>query len=103
MAGKSKAFSDAKFAKMIKEGRGSGEYSGYKPWLTVRDLPSLRRVHRIFGHKSKRTHHLLSDLDFSVFLRLNGIVKLRKSASSSPLQEMTRASSRLKPEFSIRI
>ncbi|MGH0002943.1 hypothetical protein ACQU0X_22980 [Pseudovibrio ascidiaceicola] len=70
MVGKSKAFSDAKFAKMIKEGRGSGEYSEYMPWLTVRDLPSLGRVNGAFGHKSKRTHHLLSELELSMFLLL---------------------------------
>ena len=42
----------------------------YKPWLTVRDVPSLGRSHRIFGHKSQRTHHLLSDLELAVFLLL---------------------------------
>lgn len=32
--------SKAKNAKWIKEGRGSGQHSDYKPWITVRDLPS---------------------------------------------------------------
>ncbi|WP_093521585.1 hypothetical protein [Pseudovibrio ascidiaceicola] len=70
MAGKNKAFSDAKFAKIIEEGRGSVEYSEYKPWLMVRDLLSLGRQYHVFGHKSKRTHHPLSDLELSLFLLL---------------------------------
>lgn len=56
--------------KWIKDGRGDGELSTYKPWLTVRDLSSLGRSHRIYGHKTKRTHHLLSDLELAIFLIL---------------------------------
>ena len=41
--------------KWIKDGRGDGELSSYKPWLTVRDLSSLGRSHRVYGHKTKRT------------------------------------------------
>lgn len=56
--------------KWIKDGRGQGELSSYKPWLTVRDLASRGRSHRIYGHKTKRTHHLLSDLELAIFLIL---------------------------------
>ena len=70
MAKKQYDNSEAKNRRWIKEGRGSGRGSEYKPWLTVRDLPSKGRSHRIFGHKSQRTHHLLSDLELAVFLSL---------------------------------
>jgi hypothetical protein len=70
MASRKYGNSDAKNKKWIKEGRGSGQNQDYKPWITVRDLPSDGRVHRIFGHKSQRTHHLLSDLELAVFLLL---------------------------------
>ena len=70
VASKRKVFTRSTFAKWIKEGRGNGEYADYKPWLTVRDLPSLGRVHRVFGHKSRRTQHLLSDLELAAFLLL---------------------------------
>jgi len=70
MASRKLGNSDAKNNKWIKEGRGSGQNSEYKPWITVRDLPSDGRVHRVFGHKSQRTHHLLSDLELAVFLLL---------------------------------
>jgi len=40
MATPKKGGAVAQQAKWIKKGRGSGEYAEYKPWLTVRDLPS---------------------------------------------------------------
>ncbi|QSB01311.1 heteromeric transposase endonuclease subunit TnsA [Methylomonas sp. EFPC1] len=70
MAKKSYAISEVTNQKWIKEGRGSGQGCDYKPWLPVRDLPSEGRSHRIFGHKSQRTHHLLSDLELAVFFIL---------------------------------
>lgn len=36
----------------------------------MRDVPSDGRSHRVFGHKSQRTHHLLSDLELAVFLSI---------------------------------
>ncbi|MGO0305788.1 hypothetical protein ACTL6P_04105 [Endozoicomonas acroporae] len=36
----------------------SGEY---KPWIEVQEVPSGGRSKKIKGHKSNRTHHLLSD------------------------------------------
>lgn len=62
--------SEEKEQRWIKEGRGNGHGHDYKPWITVKDLPSEGRSHRIFGHKSQRTHHLLSDLELAVFLLL---------------------------------
>ena len=40
----------------------------YQPFIKVSDISSLGRSHRVFGHKTKRTHHLLSDLELAVFL-----------------------------------
>lgn len=62
--------SEAKYNRWIKQGRGSGQGPDYLPWITVRDVPSDGRSHRVFGHKSQRTHHLLSDLELAVFLTL---------------------------------
>ncbi|SFC47792.1 TnsA endonuclease C-terminal domain-containing protein [Pseudoalteromonas denitrificans] len=70
MAGKKNFNSPAKNDKWIKEGRGSGHGENYLPWLTVRDLASKGRSNRVFGHTSRRTHHLLSDLELAVFLIL---------------------------------
>ena len=62
--------SEATNARWIKEGRGQGIGAEYKPWLTVRDVPSEGRSHRVFGHLTHRTHHLLSDLELATFLLL---------------------------------
>ncbi|WP_232700029.1 TnsA endonuclease N-terminal domain-containing protein [Brevibacillus daliensis] len=45
----------------LKEGRGTGHFSEYKPWLTIHDVPSKGVVTRIFGWKSGRLHHYLSE------------------------------------------
>ncbi|MBL4571500.1 MAG: heteromeric transposase endonuclease subunit TnsA [Gammaproteobacteria bacterium] len=62
--------SEVKNTRWIKEGRGLGAGKDYKPWLTVRDVPSDGRSHRIFGHLTQRTHHLLSDIELASFLLL---------------------------------
>lgn len=58
---------DLQTQKWIKQGRGSGHGKGYQPWLTVRDLSSEGRSHRVLGTKTSRTHHLLSDLELAAF------------------------------------
>jgi hypothetical protein len=70
MAKRNYSNSEIKVQKWLKEGRGSGQGRDYKPWLTVRDVPSDGRSHRIFGHKSQRIHHFLSDLELAVFFVL---------------------------------
>ena len=71
MVGRKYGISEAKIQRWIKEGRGKGHKEDYKPWLTVRDISSEGRSHRVFGHKTQRTHHLFSDLELAVFLLLD--------------------------------
>lgn len=61
---------DNRTRKWIKEERGKGSGRDYHPWLTVRDLPSQGRSHRVMGHLTQRTHHLLSDMELAAFLLL---------------------------------
>lgn len=86
MASRKLGNSDAKNRKWIKECRGSGQNAEYKPWITVRDLPSDGRVHRIFGHKSQRTHHLLSDVELAVFLLLEWHQEVIQIREQFPLE-----------------
>lgn len=51
----------------IKEGRGKGLLSSYKPWLTVFDVSSRGLRSRVKGTKTKRIHHLLSKLELVFF------------------------------------
>lgn len=60
MAGNKYMIDETKIAKFIKEGRGKGEGAVYKPWLTVRDVPSLGFSTRDMGWKTGRLHHLFS-------------------------------------------
>lgn len=55
------------FKRYLSEGRGQGEDKDYKPWLVVQDFPSMGRVSRILGWKTKRTHHLFSDVQTRCF------------------------------------
>jgi hypothetical protein len=64
------AFTEGKFSRFMKEGRGSGTGEAYKPWLTVHDVSSRGRVHRVFCATTGRVHHLLSDNEYRAFLVL---------------------------------
>jgi len=59
---------EAAIARKIREKRGLGELSSYKPWLTIRDVSSLGRSHIVLGATTGRAHHLLSDLEELVCL-----------------------------------
>ncbi|MBQ0833833.1 TnsA endonuclease N-terminal domain-containing protein [Marinobacter sp.] len=61
---------DKKAEKWIKEERGRGRGKDYRPWLTVRDLSSRGRSHRVMGHLTGRTHHFFSDTELAAFLLL---------------------------------
>lgn len=50
---------------------GSGKLTDYKPWLTIQNVPSSGRVHRIKGWTTHRIHHLLSDLERDYFYLLD--------------------------------
>lgn len=77
--------SEAKNQQWLKSGRGSGRSCKYKPWMTVRNLPS-GRSHRIFGRKSQRTHHVLSDLELAIFLLLEWHSEVVEIREQSPLE-----------------
>jgi hypothetical protein len=59
---------EATIARKIREKRGLGELSTYKPWLDIRDVSSLGRSHILLGATTGREHHLLSDLEEYVCL-----------------------------------
>ena len=62
---------DKRTQKWIKEGRGQGMGQNYKPWLTVRDVPSSGRTHRLKSPITGRLHHVLSDMELKVFFMLS--------------------------------
>ncbi len=56
-----------RIARFQKEGRGQGRGADYHPWLTIQDVPSQGRSHRLKGIKTGRVHHLLSDIERDTF------------------------------------
>lgn len=70
MARRKYGLNEQKILRFMKEGRGVGFGRNYKPWFTVSDVPSRGRSHRVFWSTTDRTHHLLSDTEFLVFLHL---------------------------------
>ncbi|MGM3412074.1 TnsA endonuclease N-terminal domain-containing protein [Ralstonia holmesii] len=61
----------AKLRRFKKERRGHGERASYRPWLTVGDVPSKGRSHRVSCQKTGgRTMHFLSDHEYVAFLEL---------------------------------
>lgn len=60
-------WTQAKFERYIKEGRGQGSRELYKPWITVQDFPSKGRSSRSPGWKTNRVHHFFSDHETRLF------------------------------------
>lgn len=80
-------WSETKYKKFLEEGRGQGEGSNYKPWLTINDYPSLGRATRIFGWKAKRIHHFFTDLQTRYFYILEWADFVMDIRESFPLLE----------------
>lgn len=70
MAKRKLELTEKKIQQMEKEGRGQGEGSHYKPWITIQDFPSSGLVTRGVGWKTKRIHQFLSKLERNYFYAL---------------------------------
>lgn len=76
--------------KWIKQGRGSGIGSDYKPWLKIQDVSSSGRSTRLKGIKTNRQHEFLSDLERNYFYLAeysDPIVGIREHFPLLPLEE----------------
>jgi hypothetical protein len=63
-------WSDEKIAQFEREGRGKGSGASYKPWVQISDFSSRGISRRAFSPKCARHHHLLSNLEWHIFLLL---------------------------------
>lgn len=68
MAKRSNTTTERRIERWAKDGRGQGVGRDYKPWLTIQDVPSLGRSHRVLGQKTGRLHHMLSDIEYGHFI-----------------------------------
>ncbi|MRX56492.1 heteromeric transposase endonuclease subunit TnsA [Bacillus idriensis] len=65
------SWTEEKIQRYLKEGRGQGELSNYKPWITVQDFSSKGRAHRIKGWTTNRMHQFFSDHERNCFYLLD--------------------------------
>lgn len=78
--------------RLVKEKRGQGYGKHYKPFLTVRDVPSRGRVHRRPSITHGRIVHLLSDLELVVFLLFDwnpSVIDIREQFPLDPEKTLT--------------
>jgi len=68
MSSRTSFLTSAQISKKIKSKHGQGSGREYCPWLKIQDIKSNGRSHRVYSHKTKRIHHLASDLELSFFL-----------------------------------
>lgn len=81
-------WTEAKIAKYQKEGRGQGELTNYKPWLTTQDVPSEGRNHRFMGWKTNREHQFFSDLEFNYLCMVDWASDVIDIREQYPLDRM---------------
>nr|WP_026679815.1 heteromeric transposase endonuclease subunit TnsA [Priestia megaterium] len=89
MAKRNRSTTAVKIEKWIKEGRGTGEGADYKPWLTIRDVPSRGIATRNKGWKTKRIHQLMSKLELNYLYTLewsDAVIDIREQYPLLPLE-----------------
>lgn len=89
MAKRNRSTKKNTYQKRLKEGRGKGEGSKYRPWLKIQDVPSKGICTRIKGWKTGRVHHLLSlgELRYFYLLEWSPIVSdIREQFPLLPLE-----------------
>ncbi|WP_160394748.1 TnsA endonuclease N-terminal domain-containing protein [Paenibacillus sp. MMS18-CY102] len=77
---------EATMAQLVKEGRGQGRGQDYKPWLTVRDVPSRGLSTRDKGWTTGRVHHVLSNLELEYLYTLDWNADVTDIREQYPLQ-----------------
>jgi len=59
------------YKKRLREGRGQGIGADYSPWIHIQDFPSSGMVSRVSGTTTGRIHHIMSNLELSLFYLLD--------------------------------
>jgi hypothetical protein len=91
MAKRTRAWNKAIYERYLKEGRGQGEGSTYRPWISVHDFSSRGTISRIAGHKAGRVHHFLSRNELNYFYLLEWSNKVLDIREQYPLIDVALA------------
>ena len=81
MSAKRYTRNESDIQELLRRGRGKGVREKYLPYLFVRDVPSSGRSHRVYGRRSGRVHHLLSDIEYAHYLTFdsdNAVADIRE-------------------------
>lgn len=79
------------FDKYCREGRGQGYGADYIPWIRIQDFPSLGMVSRVSGTTTGRVHHLMSNLELSLFYLLDWSDDVLDIREQYPLIDLAKA------------
>ena len=85
MAKRLRSWNKNKFEQCLSIGKGLGEGSDYKPWITVQDFSSKGIVSRVYSHKTGRVHHFLSRNELYYFYILEWSDKVLDIREQYPL------------------
>jgi len=91
MAKYRRIWNDATFKKYLREGRGQGSGANYKPWINIQDFPSNGMVSRVSGTTTGRIHHLMSNLELSLFYLLDWSEDILDIREQYPLIDLSQA------------
>ena len=90
MAKRKRGFTRKKYEQWIKEGRGQGEKSNYKPWITTQDVTSMGNNSRFLGIKTGRQHELFSNNEANYLFNTefsNSVIDIREQFPLLPIEE----------------
>lgn len=88
MAKHRRTWNERKYDRYIKDGRGQGTLSAYKPWITINDFASQGNVSRVHGMTTGRIHHLLSNHELRYFYLLDWSEEVCDIREQYPLIEL---------------
>jgi hypothetical protein len=91
MAKYRRTWNSTTFNKYLREGRGQGILAHYKPWITIQDFPSNGMVSRVSGSTTGRIHHLMSNLELSLFYLLDWSDDVMDIREQYPLIDLAQA------------
>jgi hypothetical protein len=91
MSKRVRTWNKAKYERYLRESRGQGEGSSYRPWISVHDFSSQGTISRIAGHKTGRVHHFLSRNELNYFYLLEWSDKVLDIREQYPLLDVALA------------
>jgi len=86
-----RTWNETVYKQYIREGRGQGTGANYRPWLTVRDFPSLGVVSRVKGQTTGRIYHLMSTNETNLFYLLDWSDDVLDICEQYPLSDLAEA------------